>query len=183
MLVVSFGLHLALWRAVLVVPLALSLALLAGLVPALLAGRGQPLDALRPPIAGRGRLGRVRSVLALAAANLRRLPARTLLGAAGLLVGVAALTVLVAIQRSFGGTLVGTLLGNAISVQVRGTDYRTAVGLTILLAGVSVADVLYLNLRERSAELATLRALGWSDAQIATTVVLEAIGIGAIGSC
>ncbi len=180
-LVVSFGLHLALWRAVLVVPLALSLALLAGLVPALLAGRGQPLDALRPPIAGRGRLGRVRSVLALAAANLRRLPARTLLGAAGLLVGVAALTVLVAIQRSFGGTLIGTLLGNAISVQVRGTDFL-AVGLTILLAGVSVADVLYLNLRERSAELATLRALGWSDAQIATTVVLEAIGIGAIGS-
>src|SRR5207248_9226120 len=42
-------------------------------------------------------------------ANLLRLPARTFLGAAGLFVGAAALTVLVAIERSFGGTLVRTL--------------------------------------------------------------------------
>lgn len=180
-LVVIFNLHLDLWRVVLVVPLAVGLALVAGLVPALLAGRGQPLDALRPPVAGRGRLGRVRSVLTLALANLRRLPARTLLGAAGLFVAVAALTVLVAIERTFDGTLVGTLLGNAISVQVRGSDF-VAVGLTILLAAVSVADVLYLNLRERSAELATLRAVGWSDAHLRATVVLEALGIGLIGS-
>lgn len=180
-LVLSFDLHIDLWRVVLVIPLAVGLALVAGLVPALMAGRGQPLDALRPPVAGRGRLGRVRSVLAFALANLRRLPTRTLLGSAGLFVGVAALTVLVAIERSFGGTLVGTLLGNAISVQVRGSDF-VAVGLTILLAAVSVADVLYLNLRERSAELATLRAVGWSDAQLRTTVVLEALGVGLIGS-
>jgi len=180
-LVVSFGLHLALWRVMLVVPLAVGLALVAGLVPALLAGRGHPLDTLRPAIAGRGRLRRVKTLRALAIANLRRLAGRTLLGAAGLVVGVAALTVLVAIERSFGGTLVGTLLGSAISVQVRGTDF-VAVGLTILLAGVSVADVLYLNLRERSTELATLRTLGWSDGQIRTTVVLEALGIGALGS-
>lgn len=181
LLVIGFDLDLDLWRVIFVVPLAVGLALLAGVVPALLAGRGQPLDALRAPVADGGRLRRVRNVLSLAAANLRRLPARTLLGAAGLFVGVVALTVLVAIERSFGGTLVGTLLGNAISVQVRGSDF-VAVGLTILLAGVSVADVLYLNLRERSAELATLRAIGWSDAQIRATVVLEAVGIGALGS-
>lgn len=180
-LVAILDLRVDLWHVGLVVPLAVGLALVAGLVPALVAGRGHPLDALRPPVARRGRLGRVRSVLALALANLRRLPARTLLGAAGLFVGVAALTVLVAIERSFGGTLVGTLLGNAISVQVRGSDF-VAVGLTILLAAVSVADVLYLNLRERSAELATLRAVGWSDAQLRMAVVLEALGIGLIGS-
>ncbi|MBA3736758.1 MAG: FtsX-like permease family protein [Actinobacteria bacterium] len=180
-LVPVLDLHLDLWRVVLVIPLSVGLALIAGLGPAVLAGRGEPLDALRPPVAGRGRLGRVRSVLALAMANLRRLPARTLLGAAGLFVGVSALTVLVAIERSFGGTLVGTLLGNAVSVQVRGSNF-VAVGLTIVLAAVSVADVLYLNLRERSAELATLRALGWSDGQLRATVVLEALGIGLIGS-
>ena len=179
--VAIFGLDLDLWRAALVIPLSVGLALIAGLLPAVLAGRGQPLDALRPPVTGRGKLGRVRSVLAFALANLRRSRARTLLGAAGLLVGIAALTVLVAIERSFGGTLVGTLLGNAISVQVRGSDF-VAVALTILLAGVSVADVLYLNLRERSAELATLRAFGWSDGQIRLTIVLEALGIGALGS-
>lgn len=59
---------------------------------------------------------------------------------------------LVAIERSFGGTLVGTLLGNAVSVQARGPDF-VALGLTMALAAVSVADVLYLNLRERSQSL------------------------------
>jgi putative ABC transport system permease protein len=51
-----------------------------------------------------------------------------------------------------------------------------------VLAGLSVADVLYLNLRERSAELATLRAVGWSDRQIATVIVLEGLGLGLLGS-
>lgn len=180
-LVALLDLHLALWRALLVLPLALLLALVAGLLPALLASRGQPLDALRPPVAIRSRLGDVRSLLALAFVNLRRLPARTLLGAAGLFVGVAALTVLVGIERGFRGTLVGTVLGNAISVQVRGADF-VAVALTIVLAGLSVADVLYLNLRERSAELATLRAVGWGDRQIATVIVLEGLGLGLLGS-
>jgi putative ABC transport system permease protein len=180
-LVALLDLHLALWRALLVLPLALLLALVAGLLPALFASRGQPLDALRPPVAVRSRLGHVRSLLALAFVNLRRLPARTLLGAAGLFVGVAALTVLVGIERGFHGTLVGTVLGNAISVQVRGADF-VAVALTIVLAGLSVADVLYLNLRERSAELATLRAVGWSDRQIATVIVLEGLGLGLLGS-
>jgi putative ABC transport system permease protein len=73
------------------------------------------------------------------------------------------------------------VLGNAISVQVRGADF-VAVALTIVLAGLSVADVLYLNLRERSAELATLRAVGWSDRQIATVIVLEGLGLGLLGS-
>jgi putative ABC transport system permease protein len=73
------------------------------------------------------------------------------------------------------------VLGNAISVQVRGADF-VAVALTIVLAGLSVADVLYLNLRERSAELATLRAVGWSARQIATVIVLEGLGLGLLGS-
>jgi putative ABC transport system permease protein len=106
-LVALLDLHLALWRALLVLPLALLLALVAGVLPALLASRGQPLDAMRPPVAVRSRLGHVRSLLALAFVNLRRSPARTLLGAAGLFVGVAALTVLVGIERGFHGTLAG----------------------------------------------------------------------------
>lgn len=57
---------------------------------------------------------------------LRRAPARVALGAGGLAVGVAALTVLLAIQRAFQGVLVDTLLGRAISIQVHGTDYAAA---------------------------------------------------------
>jgi ABC-type antimicrobial peptide transport system permease subunit len=76
---------------------------------------------------------------------------------------------------------VGTVLGNALSVQVRGADFL-AVGITIALAALSVADVLYINLRERAPELASLRTVGWSDHQLGLLVALEATVIGLTGS-
>jgi putative ABC transport system permease protein len=180
-LVYALSLDLSLWWTFLVLPIAVAVLALGGVGPALVAAAGRPLDALRTPVSSRGQRTRIRHVRSFAWVNLRRLPARTVLGAAGLFIGVAALSILIGIQRSFHGTLVGTLLGNAISLQVRGADF-VAVALTIALAGLSVADVLYLNLRERSAELATLRALGWSERQVALVVLLEGIGLGALGS-
>jgi ABC-type antimicrobial peptide transport system permease subunit len=91
------------------------------------------------------------------------------------------LTLLLAISREFHGSLVGTLLGDAVAVQVRTVDY-VAVATTIALGGASVADVLYLNLRERSGEFATLRAVGWSRGSVDKLVGLEALGVGALGS-
>lgn len=167
--------------ALLVLPVALSLAIAAGALPAWQASRGTPLDAVRPPVRAGARRQRVRGLATLALVNVGRTRARFLVAAAGLVVGVGALTVLIGIERAFHGSVVGTLLGNALSVQVRGTDFL-AVGITIALAALSVADVLYLNLRERAPELAALRTLGWSDAQLATVVALEAFAIGLAGS-
>jgi putative ABC transport system permease protein len=83
--------------------------------------------------------------------------------------------------------LAGTVLGDAISVQIRGFDYL-AVGLVIALAALSVADVLYLNLRERQAELVTLRTVGWQQRHLAQVVLAEALtlavaaaALGALG--
>jgi hypothetical protein len=180
-LVVALGLHSSLATTLLVLPISVGLALVAGLVPAWLAAEGAPLDAVRAPVSSVGRRRSARGVAALALLNLGRVPSRTLLGAAGLFVGVAALTVLLAIERSFHGAVVGTLLGQAVAVQARGADFA-AVGLTIALAGVSIADVLYVNVRERAAELATLRAIGWSGPSVARVVIVEGIALGAIGA-
>jgi hypothetical protein len=180
LLVQLLGLHFPLARTLYVLPLAVSLALLAGLGPAWEATRGQPLDAIRPPVAP-GRRGRARGIPTLALLNLRRHPLRTILGAGGLALGVAALTILLGIERAFQGTLVGTLLGNAISIQVRRADL-VAAAITIALAALAVADVLYLNLRERAPELAALRTTGWAGRHVARLVLLEALGLGAIGS-
>jgi len=176
-----FPLEVSLLRVLLVLPLSLLLALLAGLLPAWRAARSVPLDAVRPAVAGKERSGRVRGMAELAAVNLRRAPARTLVGSLGLFVGVAALTLMLAINHAFQGTLVGTLLGDAISLQIRGVDFL-AVGLVIALAALSLADVLFLNLRERAAELVTLRTFGWEDAHLRKLVALEALGLGLLGS-
>ena len=179
--VLVFGLELSLLLVLLVPPVALLLAVAAGLLPALRAAGMAPLEAIRPPVAARGRGRRVRSLLVLALVNLVRVPGRSAVAGAGFVVGVGALTVLLAIQRAFEGSAVGTLLGNAVAIQVRPADL-VAAGLVIALAAAAVADVLYRNLRERAAEFATLRAFGWSPRQLARVVALEALLLGLAGS-
>jgi len=174
-------LNLAWWQPLLAVPLALALALVSGLLPALQAARLVPLDAVRPSVSGKVEGRPVRHLAGLALANLRRVPVRSLVAVAGLTVGVAALALLVAIDRAFQGTLVGTLLGGVVSLQVRGLDYL-AVGLLVALSALALADVLYVNLRERQAELVTLRSVGWADAELRRLVGFEAGILGLLGS-
>lgn len=179
-LVPAFSLDMPATRILLVVPVALVLAVLAGLVPAWRAARSIPMDAVRPAVSERGLRRRLHRVSGIAVANVARVPSRTALGAAGLAIGVAALTILVALNAAFQGVLVGTLLGNAVSVQVRGVDLAS-VGFTIALGGLSVADVLFLNVRERAAELVTLRTLGWDEADLRRLILFEGLAIGGIG--
>jgi putative ABC transport system permease protein len=64
---------------------------------------------------------------------------------------------------------------------VRGVDYLS-VALAIALGGLSVADVLVLNLKERAPELVTLRTTGWRESHLARLVVMEGVGIGVVGA-
>ena len=146
-------------RAGLAVPAAVLLALLAGAVPAWRASRADPGAAVRPAVRTARRGRSPRSVTGLALTNILRTPGRSALAATSLAIGAGALTLLVGITLAFRGVVVGSLLGDAIAVQVRGVDY-IAVAATVALGVLAVADVLFLNLRERAAELATLRATG-----------------------
>jgi len=178
----AFSLDLSWRRALLAAPLALALATIAGLVPAWKAARMSPLAAVLPPVsAGRGRR-HVRSLVALGLTNVRRMPARTLAGAAGLFLGAAALTLLVAINQAFQGRLVGTLLGEVVSAHVRGLDFLV-VGVIVVLAALSLADVLYLNLHERQAEFVTLKTVGWRDRDLARVIAVEALALALTGAC
>ena len=86
-----------------------------------------------------------------------------------------------AVMFAFDGTVVGTLLGDAVSVTVRGVD-QLAAAATVVLAVVAVLDVMYLNVRDRAAELATLRATGWTDAALVRLVAYEGALLGLIGA-
>ncbi|MBA2273004.1 MAG: ABC transporter permease [Actinobacteria bacterium] len=179
--IVVSSLEMPLARTLLVTPVATALAAAAGLLPAWRAAQSAPLDALRPSVATGGRVRSVMTIPSVAATNLLRSPGRTVLGTLGLVLSVAAVTVLIALNGVFQGALVGNLLGNFISVEIRGVDFLSA-ALTIVLGALSVANVLYLNLRERAAELVTLRTLGWRDHKLKTLVALEGMGMGLFGS-
>ncbi|MFR9774716.1 FtsX-like permease family protein [Micromonospora sp. MS34] len=168
-------------RALLAVPVALLLTLVAGLAPALRAARAHPAAALRPPVATARWVRRPRTLPGLALANLVRTPGRTLLGAGALAIGVAALALVAAAAYAFRGAIVGSLLGDTVSLSVRGADALAAVA-TVLLGAAAVADVLYLNVRDRAAELATLRATGWTDAALGRLVGYEGLLLGVLGA-
>jgi len=180
-LVSILDLRIGLVRTLLVAPIAVLVSLLAGLPPAWRAARGLPLDAVRPSVATRGGGRSARHIATMAVVELLRVPGRTLLAAGGLFIGVGALSLLLAVQLAFRGALIGTLLGNFVSVQVRAVDLAS-VALAVALAGLSVADVLFLNLRERAAEVVTLRATGWGGAHLGRLVAYEGVGIGVLGS-
>ncbi|GIJ80126.1 FtsX-like permease family protein [Micromonospora phaseoli] len=168
-------------RALLAVPVALLLALVAALTPALRATRAHPAAALRPSVAAARWVRRPRTLPGLALVNLLRTPGRTLLGATALAIGVAALTLVGATAYAFRGAIVGNLLGDTVSLSVRDADAVAAVA-TVLLGAAAVADVLYLNIRDRAAELTTLRALGWTDGELSRLIGYEGLFLGALGA-
>jgi len=104
-----------------------------------------------------------------------------MIAALSLAPGVAALTLLSAVTFAFQGVVVGSLLGDAVAVQVRGVDY-VAVAATVVLGVLTVADVVFLNVRERATELATIRSFGWRESALARLVVTEGAVVGAVGS-
>jgi putative ABC transport system permease protein len=177
----GLDLHASLRRAALAVPVAVVVAVFAGLVPAWFAAHGQPISSVRPAVLKVRRAHHPRGITAMAVVNLLRTPGRAVLAATSLAVGIVALTVLAAISAAFHGVLVGSLLGTAVSVQVRGVDYVAAIA-TITVGVVAVADVIYLNIRERAAELSAIRSFGWSETALGRLVVTEGALVGLIGS-
>ena len=177
----AVGLHASPERAALAVPIAVAVAVIAGLIPAWLAARAEPVAAVRPPVLGVRRARQPGGVTALAAVNVLRTPGRAAVGAVSLAVGVTALTILAAVTFAFRGVVIGTLLGNAVAVQVRGVDY-VAVTATVALGVLAVADVVFLNIRERAPELAAIRTFGWRETTLSRLVITEGAIVGLAGS-
>ena len=177
----GLGLRASPQRAALAVPIAVVVAVLAGLIPAWLAARADPIASVRPAVLAAGRSRVPGGVTGLAATNVLRNPGRALVGAVSLAVGITALTMLAALSLAFRGVVVGSLLGDAVAVQVRGVDY-VAVAATVVLGVLAVADVVFLNITERAPELAAIRAFGWRESTLSRLVVTEGVIIGLGGS-
>jgi putative ABC transport system permease protein len=177
----ALGLNAAPLRTLLAVPVAIAVAVAAGLAPAWLAARADPVSSVRPPVLAVRRARQPGSITALAALNVTRTPGRTAIGVVSLAVGIAAVTMLTAVTFAFRGIVVGSLLGDAVAVQVRSVDYVAAVA-TVALGVLAVADVVFLNITERAAELATISSFGWRDTALARLVITEGAIIGITGS-
>jgi ABC-type lipoprotein release transport system permease subunit len=167
-------------RALLAIPTALVITVAAGLLPAWRASRTDPAEAVRPAVRLARRASRLHGITSLSVAAVRRTPARTATGALALALGVCALGVLIGILLGFHGAAVGTLLGDAIAVQVRTPDI-VAAGVLAILAFIALADILYLDVHEQAPRYASLKAAGWRDSHLARLVVTQAGLIAVLG--
>jgi hypothetical protein len=165
---------------------ALVLTCLAGLYPALMAARAHPGTATAQVPGGRRyRRLKVGSLARLAVVNVARVPGRSLLAAAGVALAVAGLTLLTVLTLAFHGAAAGTLLGQAIIVQVHAADYAAAAVCAVL--GLALAgDIYYTATRDRAGEHALLRATGWTNADLtrlgAAETAITAVA-GAVTGC
>jgi putative ABC transport system permease protein len=177
----ALRLHASPGRAALAVPIAMAVAVIAGLIPAWLAARADPVESVRPPVMGVRRGHQPGGITGLAAVNVLRTPGRAIVGAISLAVGITALTLVTAMTFAFRGVVVGSLLGDAVAVQVRGVDYL-AVTATVALGVLAVADVVFLNISDRAAELSAIRSFGWRESALSRLVITEGAIIGLAGS-
>jgi putative ABC transport system permease protein len=174
------GTHLALALAT------AALTCLAGLYPALMAARAHPGTATAQVPGGRHyRKLKVGSLARLAVVNVARVPGRSLLAAAGVALAVAGLTLLAVLTIAFHGAASGTLLGQAIIVQVHAADYAAA-GTCAVLGLALAGDIYYTATRDRAGEHALLRATGWTNSDLtrlgAAETAITAVA-GAVTGC
>jgi hypothetical protein len=131
-----------------------------------MAARAHPGSATAQVPGGRRyRRLRVRTLARLALVNVLRVPGRSLLAAAAVALAVAGLTLLSVLTLAFHGAAAGTLLGQAIIVQVHAADYAAAATCAVLGLALA-ADIAYTATRDRAGEHALLCATGWTDGDL-----------------
>ena len=180
-LAAPLGVHLPLRSQATAFGVAIAITVLAGIVPAFRGSRTRPIGAVTDLSNTAGNPRARRSVLSLALVDLLRVPGRSLLAVIALAIGVGGVTLVSAILAGFRSTVVGTVLGDAVSLQVRPVDIA-AVACTLLLSAAAVADVLFINVREQSPRYALLLAVGWTRAHVARLVLTQAVALGILGA-
>jgi putative ABC transport system permease protein len=181
-IVSRLGMGTSAWQLAAVVPMAIAIAALAGLVPALSAGRGGAAAAMEST--GRAAVTDRRppnGLIGVAWLELRgQWRAEAALGAAAIALGAAILGVVVLISVAFRGQLDTTVLGMYLAGQVRPFHVVLAV-LTLVVGAIAAAEVVTLSYLERRAHLGALRALGWPAWAVVRVLVTQATILGLTG--
>jgi ABC-type antimicrobial peptide transport system permease subunit len=179
----ALGIVLTWWQVLLAVPLGMALALLPGLIAAAAVGRIAPADAFRPRPTRHTPAGtvRLRGAVTLALLLGARRRGRATVAAIAVGLATACAVAMSMILQSFNGAVVGSFLGNAVALQVRGPDIAAIVVLS-LLGLTAVATVTTLSVMDDKASFATLRAIGWHDRTLALSVTVQNALIGAVGA-
>ena len=170
------------WQLAAIIPMAVTIAALAGLVPALSAARGTTAAVMgstahaaitnRPPPNG---------LIGVAWREMRgQWRAEASLGAAAIALGAAIFGVLVLISVAFRGQLDATVLGAYLAGQVQ-PFHLVLASLTLIVGAIAAAEIVTLSYLERRSHLGALRALGWPALAVVKLLAIQASALGIAG--
>jgi putative ABC transport system permease protein len=165
-------------------PLSLGLAVVvasvAGVIPALLAARGTAVSV----IGGRARIRRSRPPGSAAVLGLRDLAGirrvESMLGIGAVALGAGLFGGVLLATRAFRDRLDVTTLGAFLGGQVRPFHVVIAV-LAVVFGAVAAGQIVILGYVERQREFAMLRAFGWPRSWVLALLAAQGIAIGALG--
>jgi len=168
-------------QAALALPLGLALYLLGSFYPAWRAARQAPVTAIQM---GELRLKKVRlgqlTLLSYGLRNALQRLNRTALSVLGMMVSTGLVVLFLLISLEMGGSLEGTLLGTHVAVQIRPYHYVMG-GVCFIVSGLTLADVILLNVMERRREIGVLKAVGWHSGDVLRGFLLEGGLMGLVG--
>ncbi len=172
-------------------PVMLGLAALSALAPLRRLGRLQPAkiverDASFPPSSHVGRRRRLPgsgsiSLGSLSVHNLTRAYTRTLITGSTLFLSAALLVLMINSILSLRQQLSGSLLGDFVLLQTAIPQLAGCL-VAVMLAFLSVADLLLLQVRERRHEVGLLQAVGWQARHVQRLFVREGIMLAALST-
>lgn len=165
------------------IPAAVVVALVAAIGPAIAATRTPPTMSMKPLASTRGARWspRATGVASLALRSVTSAPGRAVAALLGAATATAVIALIRTVQTQFHNRAVGTVLGDAITVQVQGPDIAAAV-LTAILAAIGIHHVAATEAQERRREIGTLLATGWSPGTLSRLLITQALLISVFGA-
>nr|WP_317940245.1 FtsX-like permease family protein [Sporosarcina thermotolerans] len=127
------------------------------------------------------RLLNIRSITGFAYNQMFRRPARFLLLALVIAMTSFMIFIILSTQQSLQNELHVSFVGETLNVQLSGLQ-NLYVAMGIILTTAVMLLLIYLNLSERQKEFHVLKAIGWKFKRVRIYLIIEAIGISAIGT-
>ncbi|WP_219620109.1 ABC transporter permease [Bacillus sp. T33-2] len=154
---------------------------IAGWLPARMALKIKPYEAIRTGETNQNmkRLLYNNSILSLAFQYLAGRMNRTMLSIFTLAVSVTLLILFLFITLRLKGVLYATYLGEYIAVEI-GEIHYVAVSISLLIAILTTAEIMWQNVVERKPEIALLKALGWRNGTVRSLILYEGFLCGMV---
>lgn len=171
----------SLMRVLLIGILGLVIYGLGTIIPAFLARSIAPYEAMRTGEISQTsrRSGKTRGVMSMALNYLFGRFKRNILSIVAIALPTSLLSFFIFITFRLKGVMYTTMLGQYTALEI-GTGHYVAMGISLLIAILTTAEIMWQNVSERKPELALLKAIGWRNGSIRRLIITEGIYTGVL---